>query len=140
MTAAVADPGTPSAKHRQQGGSSGRMVGRFRRHDPARITLAEHRLVTGRTAGNAIAHEGRGRRTGRRDAHPDADDGGAQDGEPVARHFPERAADLGKLDARLDAFKAQAFLGRQKQFANAEQAHDGDQKGDTLDQLGNYRR
>ena len=113
------------------------MVGRFRSDDAARITLAEHRLVTGRTPGHAITHERSGRRTGRRNTHPDTDDGGAQDGEPVARHLDQRTADLRHFHAGLDALEAQAFFRRQEQFADTEQAHDGNQERDALDQFRN---
>ena len=75
ITAAVAEPGTPSASIGSIALRAGRVVGRLGRDDAFGLALAEVRGRAGEPLRKPVAHEGRRRRTAGRDAHPAADGG-----------------------------------------------------------------
>src|SRR3546814_732877 len=108
---------------------------RFRRHDAFELAATEVGAVLGEALGQAVAHEGRRRGAARGDTHPAADDGAADRGHPELRQpFPSL-----QHDARIDlgdlALERQAFLHRQQDLADAEQADDGDEEVEAAQQL-----
>lgn len=93
------------------------------------------RFVTCGTASHPVAHEGCSGWSGRRYAHPDADQRGTSERKPIARHFEKSAPDLAKTHPRLDTVETKPLLRRQQQFTDPEQAHHCDQERDTLDKF-----
>src|SRR5262245_65531736 len=87
------------------------------------------------TLRNSIAHEGGWRRTRRRDSHPAADQAGAQRRDPIARQLrPSLQYDL-EIDAGSATLEAQSFFHGEQDFADPEQAYDGDQKIKAIEQF-----
>jgi hypothetical protein len=90
--------------------------------------------------GDAVAHERGGRGAGGRDSHPAPDHARAQRSHPVARQLgPGLQHDLG-IDAGGAAFEAQALLHGEQDLADAEQADDGDEEIEAVQQLGKSER
>src|SRR5262245_3987731 len=85
--------------------------------------------------GNAVAHERSRRRAGRADAHPAADQAGAQRQHPVARQLPPGLEYDLQIYLGCLAAEAQPLLHGQQDFADAEQADDGDEKIKTIEHL-----
>src|SRR5262245_29572201 len=84
---------------------------------------------------NSVAHEGGWRSARRRDSHPAPDQAGAQRRGPIARQLrPGLQYDL-EIDARSAALEAQAFFDGEQDFADPEQAYDGDEKIKAVEQL-----
>ena len=92
--------------------------------------------VFGHALGDAVAHKRGGRCPAGRDAHPAADGGGAEKGQPVlGQCFPGLPHHFGVEPGRL-AFEGQAFFHGEQDLANAEQTDHCDQGVKALEQYG----
>ena len=133
--AAVPEPGNAERQHRQQRRGAGGVRRRLRREHAFDAALAETFRVLGEALGEVVAHE-RGRdRAARRDAEPAADGRRAQQRHPIARQLLPHLQHHAQADARGVAAQREPLLHRQQDFADAEQADDGDQEVDAAQQL-----
>ena len=115
ITAAVAEPGMPSASIGSIALGAGRVVGGLRRDDALGLALAELGRVAREAPGEAVAHEGRGRRPAGRDPHPAADRRWSAAARPSsAAACAMRLQHVARADARLHAVEAQPFLHRER--------------------------
>src|SRR5829696_9446047 len=94
------------------------------------LALAEAVTISRHPFGNAVAHKGRGCRSGWADAHPTADQTGAQPRYPIARQFGPGVQDHFRVDASRSAFEAQSLLDGKQDLADAEQADHRDQRSE----------
>src|SRR5690242_8799716 len=111
------------------------MVGSLGRDDAFGLAAAETRAIAREALGDAVAHEGSRGRTARRNAHPAADGGAAQQRNPMMRQTAQRPEDLLPIHPRRYRAGPKLLLYRNQQFANTKQTHDGDDEADTLHQL-----
>src|SRR5207237_6982587 len=111
------------------------MVGGLRRDDALGFAGAETRAMAREALGDAIAHEGSGGRTTRRNAHPAADGGAAQQGNAVMWQAAQRPEDFLPIDPRRYRAGLELLLDRNQQLADAEQPHDGNDEADALRQF-----
>ena len=132
--------GHAEREHRQQRRGAGGVRRGLRRHHAFDLALAEEFAAPGDALGDAVAHE-RGRRRARRaDAHPAADQAGAQRGGPVGRQlFPGLPHHL-RVDLRGVAAEAQALFHGQQDLADTEQADHRDQEVEAAQQFGEAER
>ena len=136
ITAAVAEPGTPSA-------SIGRMAllpaawsAVSGATTPSGSPWPKWSLRRERRLANAVAHEGRRRRSAGRDAHPAPDDAAAQEGDPVAGHGGDRLGGRrAALTRALTPSKRKPLLHGEHELADAEQADDRDEEADAGEKL-----
>src|SRR5207253_4591931 len=111
------------------------MVGSLRRDDALGLAAAETRATAREALGDAIAHEGSGGRTARRNAHPAADGSAAQQRNAMVRQTAQRPEDFLPVDLRRYRAGLELLLHRNQQLADAEQPHDGNDEADALHQL-----
>ena len=112
------------------------MRSRFRSQYAFDLALAKGFGVFGHALGDAVAHERSGRCAAGRDAHPAADGGGADKGQPVlGQRLPGLPHHFGVEPGRL-AFEGQAFFHGEQDLTNAEQTDHRDQEVKALEQYG----
>src|SRR5438105_14398478 len=99
------------------------MVGSLRRDDALSLAAAEARAIAREALGDAIAHEGSGGRTARRNAHPAADGGAAQQRNAVMWQTAQRPEDFLPIDPRRYRAGLELLVDRNQQLADAEQPH-----------------
>ena len=127
--------GHAEREHRQQCRGAGGMRGGLRRDHAFDFALAEIVAAPGDPLGDAVTHEGCRRCACRRDAHPAADDAGAQRCHQYARQLLPGLQHDAQIDLGVAAAEAQAFFHGQQDLADAEQADDGDQEIEAVQQF-----
>src|SRR4029453_17566233 len=90
--------------------------------------------------GEGVAHEGGGRGATRLEAHPEADEGAAQEGAPVARQDLPRLPHDARIDPRSDTLEGQSLLHGQQDLADPEEADDRHDEVEALHQLRDAER
>ena len=127
--------GYAEREHRQQGRGARGVRRGLRRDHAFDLALAEIVAVLRHPLGDAVAHEGGGRGAGRRNAHPAADEAGAQRGHPVGGQFLPGLQHDPQIDLGLAATEGQPFFHRQQDLADAEQSDHGDEEVEPVQQF-----
>src|SRR5216683_4374683 len=122
--------------HGQQRSPPRRVGRRLRRHHPLDLALAEALGVFGEALSERVAHERGGGGAARLEAHPEADEGAADERAIVARQYLPRLPDHLRVHLRLHPAEGQPLLHREQDLADAEEADDGHDEVEALHQLG----